>query len=127
MSSSSNSLKTHFFGISSSDTERDNTWDISKAYESDQEQQYCSGKGPFPIDDASEWETDRESDEEESKRGSHAKKKSIKKRNQERFEKLISHIQGGVVSKPRRSRRLAKLRNELIDERNLESLNLGCV
>ncbi|VFQ82090.1 unnamed protein product [Cuscuta campestris] len=114
-----------FLGCSTSDTERDNSWNISKAYGSDFEQQHFSQKGHLPLDDTSEWETDLESDEEESKGDWHATKESVKKRNQARFEKLISHIQGGVINKPRRSKRLAQLRNQLIDERNLESFNLG--
>ncbi|VFQ77281.1 unnamed protein product [Cuscuta campestris] len=113
-----------FLGCSTSDTERDNSWNISKAYGSDYEQQHCLLKGHLPIDDTFEWETDIESDEEESKGGWHAKKESVKKRNQARFEKLISHIQGGVINKPRRSKRHAQLRTQLIDERNLESFNL---
>ncbi|VFQ76043.1 unnamed protein product [Cuscuta campestris] len=71
-----------FLGCSTLYTERDNSWNISKAYGSDFEQQHCSQKGHLPLDDTSEWETNLESDEEESKGDWHATKESVKKRKQ---------------------------------------------
>ncbi|RAL54252.1 hypothetical protein DM860_001380 [Cuscuta australis] len=106
-----------FRGCSMSDTERDNNWSTSKAYDSDFEH-LGYGNKQVHLEEESEWETDN-GEENEGVEDWHARKSSLNKKNLAKFEHLSKHFQGGTHSKPRRSNRLASLRNQLFEENNL--------